>query len=57
MDTRFAIGYVVLYEKDGMSYEFEITEIKIDSTGIWYAGEDAGGIPVGYHKEKFLSLV
>jgi hypothetical protein len=56
MTTRFAINDIVAYEKDGIFYEFEINEIMIDDSGIYYSGVDAGLIQVGWHKEKFLDL-
>ncbi len=56
METRFAIGQDVRFEKDKMSFIFEITEIKIDHFGIWYAGADEHG-PVGWYNQKDLELV
>ena len=56
MTTRFAINDIVAYEKDGVSYEFEISEIRIDDSGIYYSGVDAGDIAVGWHLEKYLDL-
>jgi len=56
METRFAIGQDVKFEKDRMSFIFEITEIKIDHFGIWYAGADEHG-PVGWYNQKDLELV
>lgn len=56
MTTRFAIDDIVLFDNGEASYEFQITEIKIDCDGIFYSGDDAGGIQVGWHKEKFLDL-
>jgi hypothetical protein len=57
MTTRFAIYDIVAYEKDGVFYEFEIHEIKIDDSGIYYSGFDAGDIQVGWHLEKYLNLI
>jgi hypothetical protein len=60
MTTRFAIGDIVLFDNSESSYEFEVTEIRIDHDGIFYSGQDAGGMDdgaVGWHKEKFLTLV
>jgi hypothetical protein len=57
MTTRFRIFDVVRYEKDGVSYDFQIFEIRIDLEGIFYSGTDAGDCPVGWHKEKFLELL
>lgn len=56
MTTRFGIFDVVYYEKDGIGYEFQILEIRIDCEGIFYSGIDAGSVQVGWHKEKFLDL-
>jgi hypothetical protein len=53
METRFAIGQEVIFEKDKICFMFEITEIKIDHEGIWYAGHDEHG-PVGWYLQKFL---
>ena len=54
METRFAIGFDVYYFKDDV--RFEITEIKIDSFGIWYAGHNEFG-PVGWYNQKDLELI
>jgi len=56
MTTRFAINDIVAYEKDGIFYEFEINEIRIDDSGIYYSGVDAGDCSVGWHLEKYLDL-
>lgn len=56
MQTRFRINDVVLFEKDDVSYEFQINEIRIDDSGIYYSGFDAGDIAVGWHLEKHLDL-
>jgi len=53
METRFMIGQEVIFEKDKICFMFEITEIKIDHEGIWYAGADEHG-PVGWYLQKFL---
>lgn len=55
MFTRFAIGQTVLYSRDGISYTFEITEIRIDDSGKYYSGTDESG-PVGEYLEKYLEL-
>lgn len=55
MFTKFAIGQTVLYSKDGISYTFEITEIRIDDSGKYYSGNDESG-PVGEYLEKYLEL-
>jgi hypothetical protein len=57
MTTRFRIFDVVRYEKDGVTYDFQIFEIMIDCHGIFYSGNDAGDVAVGWHKEKFLELL
>lgn len=56
METRFAIGHFVRFEKDQISFIFEITEIKIDHFGVWYAGADEHG-PVGWYSQKDLELM
>jgi hypothetical protein len=56
MTTRFKINDIVLFSDNNSSYEFQILEIKIDESGIFYSGIDAGLIQVGWHKEKFLDL-
>ena len=56
METRFAIGHFVKFEKDQISFIFEITEIKIDHFGVWYAGADEHG-PVGWYSQKDLELM
>ena len=56
METRFAIGQDVRFEKDRISFIFEITEIKIDHYGVWYAGADEHGL-VGWYLQKDLELV
>jgi hypothetical protein len=56
MFTRFAIGQIVLYSKDDISYTFEITEIRIDDSGKYYSGKDESG-PVGEYLEKYLELI
>jgi hypothetical protein len=56
MTTRFKINDIVLFNDNNSSYEFQILEIKIDESGIFYSGIDADLIQVGWHKEKFLDL-
>lgn len=56
METRFRLDDVVLYTKDNISFQFEITEIKIDYLGVWYAGHDEHG-PVGWYAQKDLELI
>lgn len=56
MFTKFAIGQIVIYSKDDISYTFEITEIRIDDSGKYYSGKDESG-PVGEYLEKYLELI
>lgn len=53
MDIRFSIDQEVLFEKNGISYTFIITEIRIDESGIYYTGCDDIG-SVGEYKQKDL---
>jgi hypothetical protein len=55
MDTRFAIGNIVQY-KVNPGIIFTITEILIDSYGIFYTGIDQDKIQLGYYRQNFLEL-
>ena len=56
METKFRLEDIVQYTKDRIQFRFQITEIKIDHFGVWYAGADEHG-PVGWYSQKDLEYI